>query len=93
MVERHFQHFRRRQAAERENGTCPRVLGIDEHFFSRRHGFATTFCDLARHKVFDVVHDRSEGSLEGCLRRLKEREKVRVICMDLSSGYRAIARK
>jgi hypothetical protein len=22
------------------------VLGIDEHFFSRRHGYATTFCDL-----------------------------------------------
>jgi len=92
-VERHFQHFLRRQAAERDGGECPRVLGIDEHFFSRRHGFATTFCDLARHKVYDVVRGRSEVSLENYLSRLRGKDRVRVICMDLSSTYRAIARK
>jgi len=34
---------------------CPPVLGIDEHFFTRRQGYATTFCDLRNHKVYAVV--------------------------------------
>jgi hypothetical protein len=37
----------------------PRVLGLDEHFFAHRLGYATTFCDLRGHKVFDVVLGRS----------------------------------
>lgn len=53
-VERHFQYFLRRRGAELEGATCPRIPGIDEHFFSRRHGYATTFCDLGKHKVYDV---------------------------------------
>src|SRR4029079_13980651 len=43
----------------------PRVLGIDEHFFTRKKGFATTLCDLHRHRVYDVVLGRSELSLAG----------------------------
>ena len=38
--------------------TCPQVLGIDEHFFSRKRGYATTLVDLKNHKVFDVVPGR-----------------------------------
>ena len=34
--------------AERSGAVCPQVLGIDEHFFTRRQGYATTFCDLRR---------------------------------------------
>src|SRR3954447_6760949 len=47
----------------------------------------------ARHKVYDVVRGRSEVSLENYLSRLRGKDRVRVICMDLSSTYRAIARK
>ena len=39
-------------------------MGIDEHFFTRRKGYATTLCDLRNHKVYDVVLGRSELSLE-----------------------------
>jgi len=35
--------------------------GIDEHFFTRKHGCATTFCDLKNTKVDDVVLGRSEA--------------------------------
>ena len=56
-VERWFNEYLRRIAAERAPPQCPRFLGIDEHFFTRRHGFATTFCDLKKHKVYDVVLD------------------------------------
>jgi transposase len=92
-VERHFRHGLRRHFAERHSLACPPVLGIDEHFFTRRKGFATTLCDLKNHTVYDVVLGRSEVSLEAYLQRLEGKDRVRVVCMDLSSTYRAIARK
>ncbi len=92
-VERHCQHFLRRLLAERAGRPCPRVLGIDEHFFPRRLGYATTFCDLKNHSVYDVVRGRSEAALESYLNRLPGKEHVRVVCMDLASVYRAIVRK
>ena len=54
-VERHAEHFLRRLSAERSALVCPQVLGIDEHFFSRKQGYVTTFCDLKNHSVFDVA--------------------------------------
>jgi hypothetical protein len=36
----------------------PADSGIDEHFFTRRHGYATTSCDLKNHKV----HDKFEAA-------------------------------
>ena len=92
-IERWYHRFLERKMAERKNDLCPRLLGIDEHFFTRKDGFATTFCDLQKHRVFDVVLGRSEAALEAYLRRLKGKERVRVVCMDLSSTYRAIVRK
>ena len=92
-VERWFQDFLRREAAKRSGAPCPQVLGIDEHFFTRRHGYATTLCDLKNRKVFDVVLGRSEASLESYLERLKGKDQVRVVCMDLASVYRALVRK
>jgi transposase len=92
-VQRHFQHFLVRLAAERSDPKCPQILGIDEHFFSRRHGYATTFCDLKNHSVYDVVLGRSEASLEAYCDRLQGKEHVRVVCMDLASCYRALVRK
>jgi transposase len=83
----------RRAVAERSDAVCPRVLGIDEHFFSRRKGYATTFCNLENHTVYDVVAGRSEAALESYLRNLKGKQEVRVVCMDLSSTYRALVRK
>ena len=92
-VERWFQDFLKREAAERSAAPCPRVLGIDEHFFTRRLGYATTFCDLRRHAVYDVVLGRSEASLEKYLERLPGKDQVQVVCMDLASGYRVMVRK
>jgi transposase len=92
-VERWFQDHLRREASHRTGAPCPRVLGIDEHFFSRKDGYATTFCDLRRHKIFDVVLGRSEAALEAYLAKLPGKDRVRIVCMDLSSGYRALVRK
>src|SRR3546814_128654 len=91
-VERWYQSYVTQRVSELSGRSCPQVLGIDEHFFSRKKGYATTLVDLKNHKVFDVVLGRSEASLRGYLRRLPGREKVRVVVMDLSETYRRIAR-
>ena len=83
------------EAKERmfSNRMCPTVLGIDEHFFTRKQGYATTFCDLRSHRIFEVAKGRSEASLHCALMRMKGRERVQVVCIDLSSGYRSLVRK
>jgi transposase len=92
-VERWYQGFLKQKMSEMSDRQCPRVLGIDEHFFTRKRGYATTFVDLKNHKVFDVVPGRSEASLRRYLQRLRGRDQVQVIVMDLSETYRSIARK
>ena len=92
-VERWFQGFLKQKRAEMSNRPCPRVLGIDEHFFTRKRGYATTLVDLKNHKVFDVVPGRSELSLRRYLKRLRGKEQVQVVVMDLSETYRSIARR
>jgi transposase len=89
-VERWYQHYIQRRVAELSGRDCPRILGIDEHFFSRKKGYATTFVDLKNHKVFDVVLGRSEASLRHYLKRLPGREQVQRVVMDLSETYRKI---
>ena len=92
-VERWYQDFVAYRVKELSGRSCPTVLGIDEHFFSRKLGFATTFVDLKNHKVFDVVLGRSEESLKSFLERLPGRNRVCVVVMDLSSTYRSIVEK
>jgi transposase len=92
-VERWFQDFLQLRVAERSGAPCPQVLGIDEHFFSRRHGYVTTLCDLKNHTVYDVVLGRSPASLENYFHSLKGKNLVRVVCMDLASSYRALIRQ
>ena len=92
-VERWYHDFVEYRVKELEGRLCPIIMGIDEHFFSRKDGFATTLVDLKNHKVFDVVLGRSELSLRAYFKRLKGRERVKVVVMDLSETYRSIIQK
>ncbi|MFT0544733.1 ISL3 family transposase [Allopusillimonas ginsengisoli] len=92
-VERWYQSYVKQRVSELSGRSCPQVLGIDEHFFSRKKGYATTLVDLKNHKVFDVVLGRSEPSLRRYLKRLRGREQVKVVVMDMSETYRRIVRK
>jgi len=92
-VERHFRHGLQRQFGEWHAPQCPTILGIDEHFFTRRKGFATTLCDLKNHKIYDVVLGRSEAALDAYFQRLQGKDKVRVVCMDLATHYRSLVQK
>ena len=68
-------------------------MGIDEHFFTRRRGYATTICNLRNHKVYDITLGRSETSLDGYFNSLAGKDKVMVVVMDLSKTYRNIIEK
>ena len=50
-------------------------------------------CDLGKHKIFDIVKGRSEPDLAGYLGSLTGKERVKVVCMDLSTTYRSIVKK
>ncbi len=81
------------KASHWQNRPCPRILGIDEHRFTRRQGFLTTFCDLAKRRVFDVLKGRSAAEMTDFLRSLKGRNKVKVVCMDMNSAYCKLVRE
>ena len=72
---------------------CPVILGIDEHTFSKRGRYATTLCDLAKQRVFDIVKGKSARSLQDYLQKLPGKERVKMICIDLSNPYRRIIKQ
>ena len=86
-VERWFHDFLERKVAESKNTPCPRVMGIDEHFFTHKRGYATTICNLRNHKVYDITLGRSEAALDGYFAALKGKDDVMVVVMDLSKTY------
>lgn len=92
-VERIYQQFTQRKAKERISRQCPEVLGIDEHTLHKGCRFATTFCDLKRHRVFDIAEGKSAADLEGFLKSLQGRHKVRIVCIDMSASYRALVKR
>ncbi|HIG0328239.1 TPA: transposase, partial [Legionella pneumophila] len=92
-VERWYHYGYEIRSKKISHRSCPRVLGIDEHSFNRKVGYATTFCDLAKHKIFDVVKGRSAKDLAEYLNSLEGRDKVKVVCIDLSSSYRLLIKR
>lgn len=92
-VGRIYAQFTERKARERLSLECPRILGIDEHTVHRGQRFATTFCDLKNHRVFDLSPGRSQGQLRAYLSTLRGRERVRVVCIDLANSYRTLVRR
>jgi transposase len=91
-VQRYFLRRLRRRARQDHAPLCPKVLGIDEHFFTRKKGYATTFCDLKNHRIYDVALGRSEAALESYFLRLEGKDQVRIVCMDLAAVYRSIVK-
>jgi transposase len=89
-IERWYHQHYLLENQEIKNRDCPHVLGIDEHSFNKKQGYATTFCDLRKHKVFDIVKGRSARDLSSYLRDLPGKDRVKVVCMDLSSSYKKL---
>ncbi len=92
-IERWYHYGYERQEKRITSSLCPRVLGIDEHSFTKKQGYITTLCDLGKHKIFDIVKGRSGRDLEAYFKALEGKERVRVVCIDLSSSYRALVKR
>ena len=92
-AERFYHQMILHENSQFQNRPCPRFLGIDEHRFTRRKGFATTFCDLGKNKVFDLSLGKSASALDTFLCSLKGCDRVRVVCIDMNSAYRNIVRQ
>ena len=92
-IERWYHSSLKTKLLELKTRHTPRVLGIDEHFFTRKKGYATTIADLSRGTVFDVRLGRSEASLKHYLERLEGKHNTKVILMDLSETYRSLCKK
>jgi transposase len=92
-VERYYHQMIVHKNSHFQNRVCPRILGIDEHRFTRRHGFVTTFCDLQKRKVVDIALGRDQGRLREFLLSLKGWERVKVVCIDMNSAYRTLVRQ
>lgn len=89
-IERWYHQCYLLENKEFSDQTCPQVLGIDEHFFTKKDSFVTTLCNLRKHKIFDVVKGRSASELADYFNKLRGKERVKVICIDLSSNYRNV---
>lgn len=81
---------------EFKNQSWPKVLGIDEHFFSRSKGFrefVTMFTDLKKKRLFEVVLGRSNKSLLEQVKGIPGRENVRIVSIDMSGTYSSLVKK
>lgn len=72
---------------------APLMIGIDEHTIHKGRKFATTIADLGNHHIYDIIEGKSLALVERTLKTYKDRDKVQMVCMDLSSSYRTIVQK
>jgi len=91
-------HYEQLEVKLRElsNKRWPTTLGIDEHFFTRRRGFpeyVTVFTDLNQRKLFEVASTKGKASLMEELKKIPGRESVKIVCIDLSPGYRSFVKE
>ena len=92
-VSRIYAQFTERKAVERKSQLCPLVMGIDEHSLHRKQRFATTLLRPEKPQGLRCHPGQSDAEIEPYLRQLKGRERVRIVCIDMSSSYRGIIRK
>lgn len=74
----------------------PKQLGIDEHFFSRKHGFTeyvTVFTDLKKRKLFELAEGKDNKTVIEQIESIPGRENVELVAIDMSKTYRALVRK
>lgn len=92
-VDRCYRHWLKLTDKKKDRRRAPRVLGIDEKFFTKKRGYMTSMCDLNKHKVFDLALGRSESQLGPFLAKMQGREHTKVVVIDLSETFRSVARK
>ena len=74
----------------------PKVIGIDEHFFSRRNGFtefATVFTDLKKKRLMEMCLGKDKKSIVEQVQHIPGRFDVQIVVIDMSNGYRSFVKE
>ncbi len=62
----------------------PKVIGIDDFAFRKGHTYGTIIVDLERHKIIDMLPDRTADSLKAWL---KDHPSIQFISRDRAGAY------
>ncbi len=75
--------------------SVPKVVGVDETSFQKRHEYVTVVCDPERATVLFVSDGRSAASLSGFFDGLtaEERAGIDAVTMDMSGAYLSAVRR
>ena len=90
-----FYKYQAFKLKEKINYGWPSVIGIDEHFFSRRRGFTdycTVITDMNKKRLYEMVEGKDTKTLMEQLKHLEGRENVKLVAMDMSSTYKKFVR-
>ncbi len=79
-----------RRKPERTLTSVPRVLGIDDWAWKKRHRYGTILCDLEASRVIDLLPDRESETVATWLRK---HPGARIISCDRASAYAEAARR
>lgn len=76
----------------------PKVIGIDEHAFSRNKKtrqteFASIVVDYSSRSLLEVVEGKKRADLEAALQDIQGRERVHFAIMDMCDGFKGFARE
>lgn len=69
---------------------APRVVGIDDWAFRKGQRYGTILCDLERHRVIDLLADRSSQS---AARWFRDHPTIKIISRDRGGIYAQAARE
>ena len=90
-----FYKYQEIKLKEKINYGWPSVIGIDEHFFTRKNGYteyATVLTDMNKKRLYEMVQGKDTKSLIEQLKHLQGRENVKMVVMDMSSAYKKFVR-
>ena len=83
------------ESGRKVNYPWPKVIGIDEHFFTRQKGyreFMTIFIDYKNKRPRELVLGRTSGVLQAGINHIDGRNNVRLVTMDLSRPYKTFVK-
>lgn len=91
-----FYEHQEKEVREKINYPWPRIIGIDEHFFSRKKGytdFATVVTDIQGKRLYEIIEGKNKEALRTALSKIPGRENVEIVAMDMSSTFRSFVKE
>ena len=84
-------YFEEKEKWREDHLYCPIGIGIDENHIAGQ--YCLVIVDLDQHRLLDMYRDKDPETVRSVLEKLKEKERLQYVTMDLSSEYRACVRE